>query len=275
MQNAERGRRIKRGIEIAGIALFCALILLLDFITLPVFKDEFRRLTFTKIVQQTCGSVIAICCLLRFGIRLFGKPKKVLYLIPCLLIAIDNFQWSAFLQGKMELVRTNGLDWLLFALRCGLTGLFEELIFRGILFAVLAGVFKTDKRGFLLTYLCSSLLFGVSHILNGLSVATLLQVGYSCLTGGLFAFCLIKTKNILCVALVHGVYNFCGMLYDVQGLGTGVVFDFGTVITMLVVSIAIGILVLYKVWTYPDEERRELYALLGVKNIEIDTEDKQ
>ena len=40
---------------------------------------------------------------------------------------------------------------------------------------------------------------------------------------------------------------------------------------MAVVSIVVGIFVLYKVWTYSEEERKELYIRLSVpeeKNIE-------
>ena len=95
----------------------------------------------------------------------------------------------------------------------------------------------------------------------------LVQVGYTILTGGLFAFCLIKTKNILCCAVVHAVYNFCGLLMGAEsalGLGTGVVFDLGTVITMLIVSVLVGGFILYKVFTYTEKERIELYAKLAV-----------
>ena len=98
-------------------------------------------------------------------------------------------------------------------------------------------------------------------------MATIIQVLYTILTGGAFAFCLIKTKNILCCAAVHGTYNFCGLLFGAEnalGLGNGVYFDKGTVVTMLVVSIAVGLFVLWKVFTYPEKEREELYNRLGL-----------
>jgi uncharacterized protein YneF (UPF0154 family) len=49
------------------------------------------------------------------------------------------------------------------------------------------------------------------------------------------------------------------------GLGFGVVFDLGTVITMLIVSVVVGLFVVYKTWTYSEQERVCLYADLGVK----------
>ncbi len=265
MPKRERRIKIRKVIEIAVLTLFCAFILLLDFIQIPLFEEGFRRYAFTRIVQQTLGSGVAVWCMLRLGIRLFGKPQNCLYLLPCLLVALNNFQWCAYFGGKMQLVRTEFLDIILFALNCIATGLFEELVFRGIVFALFVGIFSKDKKGFLLAYVTSSVVFGLAHLLNGFSGETLLQVGYSTLTGGLFAFCLIKTKNVFCCAFVHALYNFCGLLFDLQGLGSGVVFDLGTVITMVAVSVAVGVFVLYKVWKYPATERRALYDSLGIK----------
>ena len=168
----------------------------------------------------------------------------------------------------MQLIHTNPIYFILFAGYCLLVGLFEECVFRGVIFSLLAGVLPKNRKGFILTFVLSSVVFGVAHLLNGFSVGTLVQVAYTILTGGLFAFCLIKTKNVLCCAAVHATYNFCGLLFGeskAMGLGTGVVFDLGTVITMLVVSVLVGIFVLWKVISYPEKERVELYQKLSVK----------
>ncbi len=268
MQSSEGRKRIRKGIEIAIIALLCALVVVTDFVEIPILREGFQRRTLTKIIQQACGSAVAIWCMTRFSLQLFRGIENGLYLLPCLLIAMDNLQWWALFSGKMELVRTDWLDILLFTVSSLLTGLFEETVFRGVLFSLLASVFSKDRKGFLCTVVLSSVIFGLSHLFNGISMAVLLQVGYSILTGGLFAFCLAKTKNILCCASVHGIYNFCGLLFDAQGLGSGVVFDAGTVITMAIVSVTIGIFVVYKLWTYPEEERKTLYQKLSVKNNE-------
>lgn len=268
MQETDRRKRIRKWLWLAGIVLLGGATLALDFIEIPIIEDEFRNEALLKILQQTCGSVLAVLLMRYLNVHLFKKPQKLLYLIPCFIIAIDNFQWSSFFAGKMELVRTEFVDVLLFLGKCLTVGLFEELIFRGVLFSVLAGTFTNDRKGLWKTYVVSSVIFGVSHLLNGFSMGTLLQVGYTILTGGLFAFCLLKTKNILFPALIHGIYNFSGMLFDVNGLGGGVVFDLGTVVTMAIVSVSIGIFVLYKVWKYSDEERGELYERLGVRQSE-------
>lgn len=264
MQDSENRKRIQGRIQLAVIAVLCAFTVLLDIIDISFSQDAFYNRMVGKIIQQSCGSVAGVLLLIRLRIRLLGKPQNLVYLIPCLIIAIDNFQFSAYFNGRMELVRTAPQDFIIFFAYCMLIGLFEEIVFRGIIFSVLAGIFNKDKKGFLWAYVISSLIFGLAHLFNGFSAGSALQAGYTVLTGGLFAFCLIKTKNILCCTLVHGVYNFCGLLFDAQGLGNGVVFDLGTVITMIVVSVVVGVFVLYKVWKYPDREREELYLRLGV-----------
>lgn len=267
MQHKLISQKVKDYIEIIAIVLLCGASVALDFLHIPYLKDELQNALLSKIVQQLCGGFAAILIMLRIKIKLFARPQKLLYLIPCFIIAIDNFQFCSFFSGKMQLINTQPLDILLFIGYCLVVGLFEECIFRGVIFSLLAGWFPKNKKGFLLTYIISSVVFGLAHLLNGFSINTLLQVGYTILTGGLFAFCLIKTKNILFCALVHATYNFCGLLFGKEsalGLGTGVVFDLGTVLTMLIVSILVGVFVLYKVFTYSEEERIDLYKKLSV-----------
>lgn len=272
MQHSSSRKNIRNIIEIVAIVVLCALTFALDFMDITYVYDSLRNMLLSKTVQNICGASAALLLMIRLKIRLFGKPIGWLFLIPCLIIAIDNFQFSAYFNGKIYLESKNVVDILLFASYCLMVGLFEEFVFRGIIFSILAGVFPKNKKGFLYTYVVSSVIFGLAHLLNGFSGTTFLQVGYTVLTGGLFAFCLIKTGNILCCALVHGIYNFCGMLFDkfnaetgVLGLGSGVVFDLGTTLTMLIVSVIVGFFVLYKVFTYKEEEREWLYLKLGVK----------
>ncbi len=250
------------------ILVCCALTAVFDFVKIPFTGAGIYDRLLGKILSQGFGSVAVILLLLRGGSKLFGKPTKLWALIPCLIIAIDNFPFAAYFADKMELTHTNVSHFLLFGSYCLLVGLFEEIIFRGIVFAVLANRFKKTKKGFLLTYLLSSALFGATHLLNlfaGAGVGpTLLQVGYSTLTGGLFAFALIKTKNVLIPAFIHALYNFCGLLFtSTVGLGTGSVLDFPTAMTMLAVCVPVGLFVVYKVWKYPETERIELYSRLG------------
>ena len=261
-------QKTKNIIQIICIAVLCVASIVLEFIKFSYLEDGLRNSLLSKLIQQLCGAGAAILIMLRLNMKLFSRPQKWLFLIPCFIIAVDNFQFYAFFQGKMELINTHPLDFLLFIGYCLSVGLFEECIFRGVVFSLLADWLPKNKKGFLWTYVLSSVIFGLAHLLNGFSLATLLQVGYTILTGGLFAFCLIKTKNIICCAAVHAVYNFCGLLFGTEsnlGLGAGVVLDLGTAITMLIVSVLVGAFVLYKVFTYTEEERLELYQRLSLK----------
>ncbi len=253
-------------IELLLIIVLFSLTVLFSLIEISYSSNSVHNKFLEKIIPYACGSISTILLMNRLKIKLFTHIENLIYLIPCLIIAINNMQWIPFLSGKMQFVYTNFLDFLLFSLYCISIGLFEELVFRGLLFTLIASIFPNNKKGFLLAFFISSLLFGLSHFFNGFSVSTLIQVGYSILTGGLFAFCLIKTKNILCCALIHSLYNFCGLLFGSQGLGSGVIIDLPTTISMLVTGIVVGILVLIKTLTYSKSEQDRLYNYLGVKN---------
>ena len=270
----------KKAISIAEstiILLLCAVTVCMDFIKPSIVGDSLRNALLLKIIQQSIGILACVLLMLKFNIKLFGKPQYLLYMLPCIVIAIDNFQWSAYFKGYMTLARKEGRDIVLFAVYCMSVGLFEECIFRGVIFSLLAAVFSQDRKGLWRTYVVSSFIFGGAHLSNGFSLGTLLQVIYTVLTGGLFAFVLLKTKNIFCCGFIHGLYNFCGMLFDTEtrlGLGNGVVFDLGTVITMSIVCISMGILILYWIYRYSEEERVVLYGKLGISPKQQENKDK-
>lgn len=265
--NDNKKKKIGNIFEISVVLILFGLTILLDFLHISYVENELHNKFISKIVQQGIGCCAVILLMRRLKLQLFGVPQEWLYLIPCLIVAIDNFQWFSFLNGNMELIHNTSVDFLLFGGYCLSVGLFEECIFRGIIFSVLVDRFSKDKKGLWKAYIGSSLIFAAAHLLNGFSVGTLVQVCYTFLTGGLFGFVLLKTKNIFCCGFVHALYNFCGLLFettDRMGLGKGVVFDLGTVITMLIVSISVGLFVLYSIYRYSEEERGILYTKLGV-----------
>lgn len=258
----------KDNVLVIGILFCLGITVLFDVISVPFFGNEKQDFFLGKIFSLGFGGLGMTLLMRKEGSGLFQKPTNLLFLLPALIVAVDNFQFASFFAGKMGKIEAEIFDWVLFALYCLTTGFFEEGVFRGTLFPVLAGKFEKNKKGLWKTVLYSSLIFGGMHVLNifsGANVgATLLQVGYSILTGGLFAFVLIKTKNILFCALTHGVYNFAGLLFSAeQGLGSGVVFDFPTALTMLIVCVGVGIFAIISFMKYSETERKELYSRLG------------
>lgn len=268
MQEELKRKRIKDTVFTVSIVILCGAMILLDFVS-PRYSSDIRRNRWIgDIVQQCCGIVAVLMLMARMKIKLYRKPQGWLFFIPSLIVALDNFPLCSYLAGNMSFERTGALDVVLFAVYCLSVGVFEECVFRGLVFAALAGYFSNDKRGLVKTFVLSSVVFGAVHIFNifgGNVGGTLLQVCYTTLTGGLFAFALIKTKNICCSAFVHALYNFCGLLLSEQGLGFGVTFDIATAIMMTVISVIIGVFVLVSLWKYTETERKVLYDRLGVK----------
>ena len=253
------------------ILTLCAVMILFELVPIlkeiPFTNDKAYNRLISLSIPLIMGVIAVILIAGECGVRLFGRPEWLWVLIPALIIAIDNFPWLAYAAGKMELIYTQPLHFVVFGAYCLLVGFFEEILFRGIFFSVLASVFEHTKKGLIWTYLLSSVAFGAIHILNVFQSggAAVLQAGYSILTGGLFGFVLMKTKNVVFPAIIHAVYNFCGLLFTSHiGLGTGSIIDLPTGIMMALISVCIGVFVLYSVWKYPESEREELYKRLGV-----------
>lgn len=253
----------------ALIFLLCALMLILELTSVSYTQDELQNKWLGVCIQNVLGATAAILLVRLWKLRLFDKGQYWLYLLPCLLVAVDNFPFYSYFCGNMQFIRQELIDIFLFALYCITIAAFEEIVFRGILFSLLCERFSKDKKGFIRAFVLSCVIFALAHLFNLFAGAgigdTLLQVCYTLLTGGLFAFAFIKTKNILSAIITHAVYNFSGLLLSQTGLGTGIVFDLGTTITMLIVSLAVGVFVLYSLYKYSEEERKTLYNRLNIK----------
>lgn len=202
--------------------------------TSRMIKDIIMRL-----YSGICFSVIAW----KFGYRLFGKAarpyyKLILFLLPCIAVSVNNFPFLAA-AGGTAVITSPRSDVLIFALECLSVGFFEEVIFRGIILLILLKG-NNSRSAIFKAVIFSSAIFAFAHIFNifaGAGVGpTILQVGYSFLTGCMWAVVFLYTGNILyCVAL-HALYNFGGMLYLQVGIITGM-WDVYTVIITVVLSV--------------------------------------
>lgn len=253
------------------IALLSVVLIVLTIFPLQYSADELRNKWLGVAVSRLLCAAIVVCLLVFMKIRLFGRVKQIAFVVPCLLVAINNFPFISYFHGNMRFVRTETVDVLCFALYCLSVGLFEEFVFRGVVFSALASIFPKDKKGLVKTFVVSSVLFGIVHLANIFGgagiVPTLLQVLYTTLMGGVFAFVLLKTKNLFCCAFVHGLYNFGGLLLDTperMGLGTGVVFDTGTVLLTVILGVCVAVFVLWNLYKYSEAERSVLYKRLGL-----------
>lgn len=222
-------------------ALCAALLFLVIWVVDPVFSaDETTQLLYRSVVFRGFGSIVFLFVLLYLGFRGLHRPRwlDLAVVLPSLIVAVNNFPILGFLGGTVWTERAD-LIWL-YALDCFLIGAFEELAFRGVFLPALLEKRRDSKKSILWTVIGSSAVFGLVHLVNLLEGAgigaTVLQVGYSFLIGGMCAIVLMKTGNLLYCILLHAVYDFGGRWMTVGG---GVLWDTPTVILTAVLAVAV------------------------------------
>ena len=200
---------------------------------------------------------------------LFNKPVRLWYLLPCLLVAANNLPFIPWISGENRFANVSVIEIALFIVYCLLIGTFEETVFRGALFPALLSVFNKSKSGLIKAMITSSTIFGVTHLINLISgagiVETLLQVVYTTLIGGMCAFLFFKTNSIIPSIIVHVIYNLCGLLFDAKiGLGLGITIDLPTVIVTVLIGALVGSFVIIKLISCTNEEVEDFYERLKV-----------
>ena len=211
-----------------------------------ISDDEFRPAMLNTLVMDALGSVVFVCMTLYMGYRVFGplrKPwiKSLLFGLPAMAVAINNAPLIGLATGNAYVTDPWG-GVLLVVAYCFAIGMFEEFAFRGLFYLmILDGRRKSTGQIFWTTVL-SCAVFGLVHLANlfaGAGVgATLLQVGYSFLIGGMCAIVLLRTGSIWYCVLLHTVYDLGGtILY----LGGGMRWDAVTVAVTAVLGVAVAV----------------------------------
>ena len=189
------------------------------------YKDEtLGRLLSDTVPRLAVGAfLIPLMCIKGFG-SIF-KPKwewkHLLWSIPCFLVAIVNFPFTALICGEAVITHIKLLA--LFILKCISIAVLEEVFFRALLVPIFMKRFNKNRYGVLITVVVTSALFALMHLINLFFGAgageTFLQVGYTFLIGCMFAIMLLRTKNIWLCILVHAVFDIGGTI--VTDLGSG------------------------------------------------------
>ena len=211
-----------------------------------ISDDEYRPAILNTLVMDALGSVVFVCMTVYMGYRVFvplKKPwlKSLLFGLPALAVAINNAPIIGLITGNAYITDPVG-GVLIVVAYCFAIGMFEEFAFRGLFYLmILEGRRKSTKQIFWTTVV-SCAVFGLVHLANlflGASAgATLLQVGYSFLIGGMCAIVLLKTGSIWYCVLLHTVYDLGGtILY----LGGGVRWDAVTVTVTAVLGVAVAV----------------------------------
>ncbi len=238
-----------------AVLLACALASLWGVIFVELFRSDIVSYSQNAylIASRAAGAVTCIFFLLMTRSKrvLYAKPmlKATLTVLPCMLIAINNFPFIAFFTGKAT-IDGSARSVFTFVLVCLCVGLFEELAFRGCVFTAILQRRGKKPVDVFLAILLSSAVFAVIHLLNlfeGASVGyVILQVGYSFLIGAMCSVILVKTRNIWYCVILHAVYNFAGSV--VLECGKGEFWDIWNVPTIIltaVIAVAVAVYVIY------------------------------
>lgn len=200
------------------------------------------------------------------GYSLFKKPNKktitlLAIIIPGMLIAINNFPFSAFISGRTLILEENHVIYL-FAIECLSIGFLEEVAFRGIILIILIERLPKNKKGYLIAIIISSTLFGVAHLVNIIGGSsfqtTLLQVIYSSLMGALWSIVFIMTSNLLFPIFLHASFNFLGLVLFKVGTVSNR-YDSFTIITTFVLA---AIAFLYYVFIFKHLKDKDINRII-------------
>ena len=140
--------------------------------------------------------------------------KKLLWCLPCLLVALINFPFASVISGEMTITRMDLM--VLYIIYVISIALIEEIVFRGILLYLCLDYLRNSKLKYFFAALISTAIFALFHITNlfaGMGLLdVLLQVGYTFLIGGMFAVMMLKTNNVWLCIIIHALFDFGGLL---------------------------------------------------------------
>lgn len=235
-----------------------------------ITSDAYRAPILDTLVMDGVGAIVFVVMTIYMGYRVLNplrRPigKSLLFLLPSMAVAINNFPLIGLATGNAYVSDPIG-GVLLVVAYCLAIGMFEEFAFRGLFYLmILDGRRKSTKQIFWTTA-ASSAVFGLVHLVNlfiGANPgATILQVGYSFLIGGMCAIVLLKTANIWYCVLLHFVYDLGGtILY----LGGGVRWDPVTVIITAVLGVAVTVFMVISLLRIKPEDVERLFPEKGNK----------
>jgi membrane protease YdiL (CAAX protease family) len=230
--------------QIAFLAAFFILALAAEVFGLAFSGDKLMSKIIGVMLTRIIGGVFALLIAVEYKFDIFsfkGRDffRAVAAVLPFIIVTVNNLPFYALISGAAHVTDNFGYA-AAFFISCMAVGFFEEMFFRGVILLLILKKFGGDRLKIFYGIIISSAVFGLSHIFNiaaGAGVGeTLLQVGYTFLTGCMWSLVLIVTRNIWVCAAMHGLYNFFGQLVPV--LGYGRLWDIPTIIITAVISAA-------------------------------------
>lgn len=166
---------------------------------------------------------------------LSGWPLLLVGLLYFIVLLL-GMDWDAYFHG----INAVAIFAVIFDMFC--TGLFEEILMRGVVFQILAQKWGYDRSGMMKSFLVSSISFGLVHLFNyspGLLISTVSQVIFTTFIGMfLCSVFLCSGRNIWVVIALHAVFDFITLILQQEftySVATG-----GQVVDM---SILMGVII--------------------------------
>lgn len=248
-------------------------LLALGLVSLPIdmlfnlfILDAHKAKLLGGITLRVVLSVFAVIAIKKYG---FIKPftshdgiRAFLMVMPALVIAINNFPFSAIINDKV-VFDCDAISVVLYVLYCISVGFFEELIYCGLVFPLCLYVCRHKKYSAVFAVAVSSAIFALSHIINlfsGMSVgATLLQIGYSFLIGAMCSISKCVTRNIFTAITLHTIYDIGGLLLGGIGIASGNQWDTFTIVFTAIIGVITAIYMIILAFKVDHDEVEGLY----------------
>lgn len=115
------------------------------------------------------------------------------------------------LFGDINIDKSDPIKILLFILFYLTTGFFEEALMRGVVLQALLKKWASSRKGIYFAVIISSLIFGLTHIVNYFMHRETLggclnQMIYATFIGVFFAACVLRTQSITMAMFFHGLF---------------------------------------------------------------------
>ncbi len=266
----QKNKSLRRNICIALTCLFVVLLLLYELVLKRIMfsglpADE--KLMADMLISRVLGGAVFLVFTVYLGYRVlcpisFPLMKNFLYILPALVIAVNNLPIIPLIAGQSKITADGGKI-LLLLLECLAVGFFEEMAFRSVVMLGIMENKRGTKKGILMSILLSAAVFGAVHIINMFispSVMVILQILYSALIGAMCSIVLLLTRNIWACVALHGLFNFFGALISECGEGRGFFSDVPTQILTAVIAIAVIAIYIWLFVSFDVKETDEIYS---------------
>ena len=242
-------------------SLFAVVIFSVPSLFVPIVSEG--GLFALNIVCRTVAFLLALFLARACGFKLFNKPNAaasaILLFFLGLLVCVNNFPIIGFAAGDVWIVRDRGIARFIFY--CVAIGVSEEFVFRGFVMPLIGHKLAGNPRAAFWTVALSAAIFSFCHLFNIFSagvVPTLLQAGYTFLTGCLFGTIFLFTENIVFPILLHAVYDVGGLIFSEPfGIAVGDMWNVYTIIITAVLGVFAAAVFAVKLWKYKSDGRSE------------------